>query len=112
MSVFTALKHLHILENLNLHISKHSRNQLFVLYRVGFKPVRNNIVNVFYENHISINFVQILYQCSMPTWSKQNLTIGSPERLIVHCGSCGVGTALLFREGDVVFDIEFSLIFC
>ena len=71
MTVGTALKHLKIVEHLLLKSNQDTCNYLFVCHCLRLQTVWHHIVNVLDEHHIGRDFIEVLNECSMSSWTEQ-----------------------------------------
>ena len=106
--ILSAVEQFEVFECLFLQGHEYAGNQFFISNGVGFQFIGYYVVDILDEDNISVEIVQVLDQCTVPTRTEQEFTIVS-ERLVVHIGSDGVGIWFLFGEGDViVYSVTFA----
>ena len=111
LKVSTAnLQNLQILKCLLLQLKQQTSQRLLILYGIAATLVGCYVVNIFYEDDIGVNIVQILNQCTVTCRAEQELTLVCAERCIVGIYSDSVGRGLLHRERHIVLHAETLLV--
>ena len=87
MVVLAALQYLEIVECLLLKCYEDAGNNLLPLYCLRLQTVRNDIVNILYEDNVSIYLVKVLYQRTVPARTEQQGTVAVAEQCIVWINS-------------------------
>ena len=104
MVILATVKQTEVSKSLLLQGNQDTGNHLLVFHGVTLQTVGYHIVDVLDEDHIGIDLVQILNQCTMTTGTEQQRSVIVTERGVVGIGSHCVGTGFLLGEGDIVFD--------
>ena len=100
--IFTALNQLQVVEDLLLNGNQYTGNHLLPDNRCTLEAVGYDIVNVLYEDHISIHIVQVFDQGTVSTRTEQQVTVLIAERGVVHGSSHRVSAGFLHAERNVI----------
>ena len=95
MVVLTRIQNFQIIESLLLQSNQYTCNHLLPGNSLSLQAIRNHIVNILDEYHISIYLVEVLDECTMTARTEQQRAILVAERSIVWIGSDGIGARLL-----------------
>ena len=92
-------------KGLLLYIHEHTGYHLLPLYGGTFQAIGHHIVDVLDEDHLALQVVEVLDECSMAARTEQQTTVIGPEGRVVHVGGNGVCAGLLHAERHIVMNL-------
>ena len=110
MVVAPRLQVFQVIESFLLSLYEYAGNNFLPLDSISFQTVWDDIVDILDEDDISVDFIEVLNQCTVTSRTEEQRTIFVAERCVVGVGCNCICTWLLLREADFQFNVELLLI--